>query len=85
MEYKKLLELKKFMLLLFLIGDRNVPIWFGVINELAVNILIETCVINFYLCGISPSSCEMTLRNSRLLNHRDGTQKEKINELNCRK
>lgn len=62
---KKPLKLEGVMLLHEHVGDLDVPVWFGVVNELAVIILVGTSFVNGYVRGIFFSEERITLKNSR--------------------
>lgn len=61
----KPLELKGVVLLHVHIGDLQIPVWFGVVHKLAVDILVGNCFIDCYARVIFPSIHRITLRKSR--------------------
>lgn len=52
------------MVLLVRIGDLDVTVWLAVVNESAVDTIVETYFKNRYVWGIFPFSRKITSRNS---------------------
>lgn len=60
---KETLDPKRAVLLHVNIRDLQVPVWLSVIDELAVDILVGSSVIDRYRRDILPSIQRITLRN----------------------